>query len=481
MVPFYGLLLAVSWRLDFNDPIRLTFNSMLAHMLRGQFDVDPNIVQVEGFLRNGRVYSYFGIWGALLRLPLWPLHRMNLDVTFPSCLAAICLAGLAKIRMVLLVGRHGLRSASANYAIGLMLAYVVFAGSATTYLETSIYLEALLWGYAFAAMFVYCAISGILNSSFPLTRLSCMATCAGFALLARVTAGVALYLALFLLLVALASPPDVNLFRHPLSVARQLGRNFVRAPTIVPLAILALFMAATGAVNYFRWGNPMMFANYDLYAQAHSYPNFLPSLHTYGAFNVRRIPFGLVYYFFPIWVLHGPGGRLLFERMLTSLIGVIGLPPCTFLLTDLLPLAFIASLAIAVWRKSRSGLAVPGRWAAAISLGLLAPCVLMLGFTWVLFRYRLEFYPELEFLAFLGLFLTVTDPAMLLKFTRCRRWLAAALLVSVFASMTAFVLSNLSGDEAPQLLLQHGVVNYYKDQAAFHLHRTILRDFSPHR
>ncbi len=368
MVPFYGLLLAVSWRLDLNDPVRLTFNSMLAHMLRGQFDVDPNIVQYEGFLRNGRVYSYFGIWGALLRLPLWPLHRMNLDVTFPSCLAAICLAGLAKIRMVLLVGRHGLRSASANYAIGLMLAYVVFAGSATTYLETSIYLEALLWGYAFAAMFVYCAISGILNSSFPSTRLSCMATCAGFALLARVTAGVALYLALFLLLVALASPPDVNLFRHPLSVARQLGRNFVRAPTIVPLAILALFMAATGAVNYFRWGNPATFVNFDLYPLAKSMPNFLTSVHTYGAFSVKRIPFGLVYYFLPVWVLHGPDGRLLFENAQTRLFGIIALPPVSFVLTDLLPFCFIVLLVTTARKRGRATLAPAGRWAAGVAV-----------------------------------------------------------------------------------------------------------------
>ncbi|WP_205665031.1 hypothetical protein, partial [Acetobacter cibinongensis] len=49
-----------------SDNLLLTFNSMMDHMLHGRFDVDPYCVQKEGFLRNGRVYAYWGIFPAFL-------------------------------------------------------------------------------------------------------------------------------------------------------------------------------------------------------------------------------------------------------------------------------------------------------------------------------------------------------------------------------------------------------------------------------
>ena len=46
-------------------PFGMTFNSMLDHLVHGEFDVDPKVVDFEGFLRDGRVYSYWGITCAL--------------------------------------------------------------------------------------------------------------------------------------------------------------------------------------------------------------------------------------------------------------------------------------------------------------------------------------------------------------------------------------------------------------------------------
>jgi hypothetical protein len=40
-------------------PSELTFKSMLEHLLRAEFDVDPASVGAEGFLRNNRVYAYW--------------------------------------------------------------------------------------------------------------------------------------------------------------------------------------------------------------------------------------------------------------------------------------------------------------------------------------------------------------------------------------------------------------------------------------
>ena len=55
MLLLYGPLLWISWKLSSGGPLDLTFNSMLEHLMHGQFDVDPKIVGLEGFGRNGHV------------------------------------------------------------------------------------------------------------------------------------------------------------------------------------------------------------------------------------------------------------------------------------------------------------------------------------------------------------------------------------------------------------------------------------------
>ena len=73
----YYLFLAMDGSFNFMKPVELaargmTFNSMLEHLLRGEFDVDPAAVVFEGIIRDGRTYVYFGILPAFLRLPLLP-------------------------------------------------------------------------------------------------------------------------------------------------------------------------------------------------------------------------------------------------------------------------------------------------------------------------------------------------------------------------------------------------------------------------
>src|SRR5882724_1040015 len=74
----YYLFLAMDGSLDFPKLLErgvargMTFNSMLEHLLHGEFDVDPAAIGSEGQLRDGKTYTYFGIIPALLRLPLLP-------------------------------------------------------------------------------------------------------------------------------------------------------------------------------------------------------------------------------------------------------------------------------------------------------------------------------------------------------------------------------------------------------------------------
>jgi hypothetical protein len=147
----------------------------------------------------------------------------------------------------------------------------------------------------------------------------------------------------------------------------------------------------------------------------------------------------------------------------------IEIPPTSFFLTDLFALCFIALLVIAVWPRRSRRISQPARWSVAVGIGLLAPCVLMLTAMWVAYRYRTEFYPEFEFLAILGLYLTVTDSGMLPVFARFRKWITAALIVSFAFSFLGLFIADVSLP-VPPAMGGRGLVDYYRDVSVQHVH-----------
>jgi hypothetical protein len=485
MLLFYGVLLFAAWGESARTTsLRLTFNSMLAHLMQGRFDVDPQVVgDEEGFLRNGRVYPYFGIFPALLRLPLWIFGRMDVDLTLWSCLAAACIAGMAKVRAVLLLRRKGMQNPIAGWAIGLMLAYILLGGSEVGHLNASVYTEVIGWAYAFGAVFVYFAVKGIVNRAFDVGMLCWMALCAGLALLTRVTGGIGLIVAFVLLLLVLAADPrdaeNTNSVAERRTSFRRYLRNLTARRSLLPASVLAALIVAEGTVNYFRWGNPTTFANWDLYLAARNgWPEFIEGMHAYGAFNIVRIPFALTYYFCPVWALDFNPGTLFQSSWARTLIGV-ELPPSSFLLTDLLAFCFIALLIDAVWQRRSRGHSPQGRWAAAVAIGLLAPCILMLTAIYLAYRYRMEFYPEVDFLALMGLYLTVTDETALARFAQFRRSMAAAVAISFACSFVSVALLDVGQSIPPQPDPQ-GLAHYYFEQTADHLHKIFATHFASH-
>jgi hypothetical protein len=476
MLLCYGTLLAISLRLARNDLMRLTFNSMLDHLMHGQFDVDPRIVGYEGYAYEGRIYAYWGILPALFRLPLWMAGRLDVDITVWSCFAAVCLAAMAKVRAVLVVRKSSLQDRAANWAIGLMLLYILFGGSEVGYLRISIYQEVILWAAAFGAVFVYFAIKGLVSREFDAITLSAMALCAGCSLLTRVSSGVGLVIAFALLLILVAMAPGAGEAKRPLF--RQLAHSFTERRILFPIGILSAFVAAAGAVNYFRWGSPFTFVRYSGFCEGCS--DKLTQVLTSGLYDFKRIPFGLVYYFFPVWVLHDKNGQLFFQNAQTQLVGGVEMPPSSFLLTDLLPLCFIAFLAVALWRRRGGGMSPMRQWAAAVAAGLLVPCMLMLTLIWMCYRYRMEFYPEIDFLALLGLYFIVTDKNLMTKFARVRRWMSVAVAVSILSSFIAITLYDLSYFGPSQESLRFGVVQFYSQSVVDHYHKVMSRHFPPH-
>jgi hypothetical protein len=415
----------------------LTFNSMLEHLLRGEFDVDPAVVGAEGFRRDGRVYAYWGIFGAVLRLPLLLVPGgLELDVTGLSCLVAVSIAAVVKLRTLHLVAGTGLPSATLGTVHWTLALAILFSGAQIQFLRPSIYQEVCLWAGALAALFVCCAVADLVRGGFATGPLCAMATLAGLTLLTRLSTGVGLYTALGLLLVALLVRPATGRGTGgpgpggtPMPAVRRGGSR-----VLLPGAILAAFALLAAFVNYRRWGHPLTGADYRLYIMNADYPDRLPRTETYGLFNLARVPFGLVYYLLPVWVLRRADGRLLFEEHQRRLLDMTELPPSSFFLTD--PL-LVLLLLHAGWSllHTRRGVGIARLHVVALSAGLAVGPTLMLSAISMTFRYRIEFYPLLEFGAFLGY--------LLLRRRSPPAWRAGAIrAVAITAAAAGIVLSH---------------------------------------
>jgi hypothetical protein len=205
-------------------------------------------------------------------------------------------------------------------------------------------------------------------------------------------------------------------------------------------------------VNFFRWGSPTTFADFSL--MVGDGPHLLSRMHTYGLFNIARIPFSLGYFFAPIWMFEGTDGKLLFEAEQTRLFYFAELPPSSFFLTDLLPIVFIVLLAASILRPQSLRPISHGQL-LALAAGLAVPCVLMLTAICVTYRYRMEFYPEIDLLAFLGFYAATSSAGALAILYRYRSWTTAATLVSIISAHGMLLLYNHSPFGPAQPFLHH--------------------------
>jgi hypothetical protein len=455
MLLYYGALITNG---NFNflqhESGGLTFNSMLEHLLHGHFDVDPEAVGIEGYLREGRVYAYWGIFCAVIRLPLLEFKEgLMSDVTKLSCLIAICLAGAMKLRAAVFVRRYCQPGPVSTLAFALLAIYIVLGGAEVGYLRATTHQEVVLWAAALAAAFVYCGVKGIILARFTPGLLSWMALFAGLGLLTRVSTGVGLYTATGLLLLVLITNAA---FKNESVSGRSLAGHLLTATlsrqVLFPIAILVGFLVATGFVNFFRWGSPTTFADFSLHLMNEFYPDRLPRMHTYGLFNIARIPFSFGYFFVPVWMFEGTDGKLLFEAEQTRLFDAVELPPSSFFLTDLLPIVFIVFLAASILRP-QSSRPISLVQLLALAGGLAVPCVLMLTAIYTAYRYRMEFYPEIDLLAFLGFYAATSSAGALAILHRYRSWTIAATLVSIISAHGMLLLYNHSsfGPSQPAL------------------------------
>ena len=363
----------------------LVFNNMLEHLLRWEFDVDPGLIEGEGFVHDGKAYAYFGILPALLRFPLLLAGRLeDVNVTILSCVLAAGISVFFKLAAIATISR-AVSDRGSLYAVWLSVALAIaLGGPELQFLDASIYQEVVNWAGALGSVFVYLAIRELLAPrNFPPSVLIAMAAIAGLEMITRISTATGLCLALALLTLHLA-------WRHRSDGLATSGREdvatavarFVRAgwatPGILPaLAILFAFGVAAGLVNLRTLGRPDDFRSHAVNLLNHSHEGRIDQLELQGAFNVDRLWFGFLDHFVPIWMLLRPDGLFLFEEFQRRMFHAIDLPPSSFLVSD--PVLIV--LTIYFFRR-QFGAAMPQRIdriaTGAIAAGLAAPMVLIL-------------------------------------------------------------------------------------------------------
>jgi hypothetical protein len=416
----------------------MVFNSMLEHLLHGEFDVDPSAIAFEGSLRDGKTYTYFGIVPALLRLPLLPTGALSwLDVTGPFCALAATVALCFKLASAVLINHQLPRSRLQAIVFSVIVLSLILGGAQIQFLRGTLYQETLEWAGAISAAFIYCALRGLIAKRAFSTRLiAAMASLAGLCLLTRVSTALGLYFATGLLIVVLAWPSAGSLRdRLPRFLSGLASKR-----AVVGLGVLLGFVALSGIVNYHRWGNPLEF-----YYDPHTYigyitvPIRLRRLETYGVFNIGRLWYGILYYFFPIWTITRPDGQLLFSEFETRMLDAVETPPSSFLLSDPLLLVLAGAYLLRMPKLAREGLLDRGA-AIALMIGLLVPVFLILTFMYMAFRYRMEFFPFLEFSAFLGFYAICVNSAEFSALTRRRLYLILIVSAGLGIVYSHFVL-----------------------------------------
>lgn len=364
------------------------FNSQLRALLELRLDIDPDVIGMEGFVRDGKTYTYFGILPALLRLPL--VNHLWLDWTTLSCVSAAVFAALALLGALhaSCVGLAG--SAPATGARVLVAITVLLSGPQVELLgKPSVYVEAVLWSYACACAFLWLVMPLLLGGTASGRRLALLAACAALALLARVSTGLALYISSGLLALVLMRDWRAAGWTWPAQL-----RHLLPATLLLVGAIVATF-----TVNQQRWGDPLQFAALTANRYYDADPARLARLERHGVFGLARIPHALTYYAAPGWFFAAPPDSARRATVATLFDGPEG-PPVGIVQAQPLWLGLAAT---GIWTLLAGAGAVRRRRVLAVLAGLLVAGVIISSYHYLAFRYRAEFAPPVLLLAYVGL------------------------------------------------------------------------------
>lgn len=148
-----------SFRLVAPEVFANFYDFQAASLLQGRLDVPREAISGEAFIHHGKVYGYFGLTPALLRLP-FVIH----DVAFGELTRVSMMVGFAAALLachLLLRTAYGLAGRGTPSAFATAL-FVGTAGLGSTLFflgsRAYVYHEAILWGIAFALFGAWAAL-----------------------------------------------------------------------------------------------------------------------------------------------------------------------------------------------------------------------------------------------------------------------------------------------------------------------------------
>ncbi len=407
VISVYYLFLLSNGTLQILAPELLdkVFDNMLVHLLHGEFTVDREAIDYEAITQDGKTYTYFAVFPALLRLLAMPFVDIaQAELARLSCLTAVVIFVVLQLRTLLIV-HHSLPAGSRIRGLfTVMVAATVLSGPQLYILGSAwVYHEPILWGAVLAAAFNLIVIRTALSGEDLRTSdLAALAALAGLAINTRAPIGVALYLGTVLLIAWTAwsrHAPERMEWRWPAS-----GRVLVRAVSVLardprislPVFVLGLAAVAAGIVNFGRWGNPFVFgANYTYWIQHH--PNVIVAVRDYGTFNFDRIGIAVLYYATGVpYILKSVPP---FAEFLRS--EVMEAPPFTPLLTNPLTIILAGVGLYRLWWRPDLQLRSLAMLRSAL-IGHACAVVLILTFFTFTLRYRFDFAPFMTLAAFVG-------------------------------------------------------------------------------
>ncbi len=357
-VYYLFLLSNGSFRIFAPELLDKVFGNMLLHMLHGEFYVDPKVISFEGFAHDGRTYSYFGVFPALLRLLAMPFTDVGqAPLARLSCWVAVVIFVGLQLRMLLIVHDSLPSGRRAPLLLAAMAAATVLSGPQLYILgAAAIYHEPILWAAVIAAAFNLVVVRAAFGGADLGDRdMTALAALAGLALLTRVSIGATLYFGAVLLIGwtvwrrhgpgRFARPSPAGDWRLPAAAAAAL-----RDPGLwLPLVVLGAAAAAVGAINFERWGNPLTFVDFHDYFWFKKHPDFLAVYDNYGEFDLGRVWIGALYYATGIpYVLKSIPP---FAGFLLSRVALIEAPPFTPLLTNPLTVVLAGVGLYRLWWK----------------------------------------------------------------------------------------------------------------------------------
>jgi hypothetical protein len=381
------------------------FDNMLVHLLRGEFTVDGSIIDYEAFTRNGKTYSYFGIFPALLRLVAMPFTDVStVELARVSCLTAVVIFVALQLRMLLIAHNSLLPGSRVPWALTVMAAATVFSGPQLYILGTAyIYQEPILWSAAMAAAFNLIVLRAALGGTGLRSRdLVSMAVLAGLAINTRPTIGVALYLGTVLLVMWTAwrrHEGERRLSANPRGIGTAIAALLRDRSVLWSVVVLGLLGIAVSVVNFERWGNPFSFGDFHCNYWIRHNPSRLAVLENYGDLNLGRMWIGALYYAtgIPYLLKSVPP----FAAYLQARYVAIEAPPIAPLLTNPLTILLAGIGLYRLWTRPRP----PVDGVAILRLALIgnASAVAMIFMaSGLALRYRFDLAPFMTLAAVVG-------------------------------------------------------------------------------